>query len=66
MSVELTKAQMAFLQGIKPHLGYRVIARFSQSARSLELLGLVTLSNGRLFAHITDAGRAALSPTGEA
>lgn len=58
--MKLTKAQRKFLEGIKPHVDYRVVGKFSATAKRLEQRGYVNLTNGGHFAYITEAGRKAL------
>ena len=60
MSEKMTKAQVEFLKGIKPHVDYRVIGKFMATAKRLESAGYVKISNG-YFAHITPLGIEALS-----
>jgi hypothetical protein len=60
----LTAAQREFLEGIKPHVDYRTIGKLMATAKRLEAAGYVVISSG-YFAHITPAGRAALSSEGK-
>lgn len=53
---ELTDAQKNFILGVKDHVTYRTIGRCKRTAKALQDLGFVTITNG-YFAFLTDEGQ---------